>query len=430
MLEHHGGTVEKFIGDAVMAAFGIPVVHEDDALRAVRAAGEMREALAALNEELQAEYGVELGTRTGINTGEVVAGDPTGGHAFVTGDAVVVAQRLESVAQPGRDPDRRGHAPARAQRGPRRAARADGAEGQGAARPGVAPARGRGRRTRGRATNRRPDGRSRRGARAPPHRVRRGGPRPVLPPGHRLRPCGDRKVEARERASRRDPRRGDRPRRALPSLRRRNHVLAAAGHRPRRGPRPDSGPARGARRGRPRREANRRPGRGSHRDRRRLGDPGGDDVGRPPPVRARGTRAASDRRLRRRPVGGADAPRADRVRRRLEPRGADPHRLPREAGPARPTSRLARAGRVGLVVPALGSGGRGAARAPARRGRGRARIAEPDYRGRGGQPALRRAAAGDDHGERRPRGRPHDPAVRSTRSSPHASIGLRPRNER
>ena len=101
VLEHHGGTVEKFIGDAVMAAFGIPVVHEDDALRAVRAAAEMREALAALNQELRAEYGIELGTRTGINTGEVVAGDSTGGHAFVTGDAVVVAQRLEAAASPG-----------------------------------------------------------------------------------------------------------------------------------------------------------------------------------------------------------------------------------------------------------------------------------------------------------------------------------------
>ena len=101
VLEHHGGTVEKFIGDAVMAAFGIPVVHEDDALRAVRAAGEMREALAALNDELRVEYGIELGTRTGINTGEVVAGDPTRGHAFVTGDAIVVAQRLEAAASPG-----------------------------------------------------------------------------------------------------------------------------------------------------------------------------------------------------------------------------------------------------------------------------------------------------------------------------------------
>jgi class 3 adenylate cyclase/tetratricopeptide (TPR) repeat protein len=101
VLEHHGGTVEKFIGDAVMAAFGIPVLHEDDALRAVRAAGELREALAALNEELRTEYGVELGMRTGINTGEVVAGDPSEGHAFATGGAVVVAQRLEAAASPG-----------------------------------------------------------------------------------------------------------------------------------------------------------------------------------------------------------------------------------------------------------------------------------------------------------------------------------------
>ena len=101
VLEHHGGTVEKFIGDAVMAAFGIPVLHEDDALRAVRAAGELREALAALNEELRTEYGVELGMRTGINTGEVVAGDPSEGHAFATGDAVAVAQRLEAAASPG-----------------------------------------------------------------------------------------------------------------------------------------------------------------------------------------------------------------------------------------------------------------------------------------------------------------------------------------
>jgi class 3 adenylate cyclase/tetratricopeptide (TPR) repeat protein len=101
VLEHHGGTVEKFIGDAVMAAFGIPVLHEDDALRAVRAAGELRQALAALNEELRTEYGVELGMRTGINTGEVVAGDPSEGHAFATGGAVAVAQRLEAAASPG-----------------------------------------------------------------------------------------------------------------------------------------------------------------------------------------------------------------------------------------------------------------------------------------------------------------------------------------
>ena len=101
VLEHHGGTVEKFIGDAVMAVFGIPVVHEDDALRAVRAVTELREALHALNEELRAEFGMELRVRTGINTGEVVAGDPAEGQAFATGSAVATAQRLEAAASPG-----------------------------------------------------------------------------------------------------------------------------------------------------------------------------------------------------------------------------------------------------------------------------------------------------------------------------------------
>jgi class 3 adenylate cyclase len=101
VLEHHGGTVEKFIGDAVMAVFGIPVVHEDDALRAVRAAAELREALGRLNEELREQYGIELSARIGINTGEVVAGDSAEGHAFATGEAVVVAQRLEAAASPG-----------------------------------------------------------------------------------------------------------------------------------------------------------------------------------------------------------------------------------------------------------------------------------------------------------------------------------------
>jgi class 3 adenylate cyclase/tetratricopeptide (TPR) repeat protein len=100
-LEAHGGTVEKFIGDAVMAVFGIPVLHEDDALRAVRAAVEMRERLAKLNEELERERSVAILTRTGINTGEVVAGDPAGGQTLVTGDAVNVAARLEQTAQPG-----------------------------------------------------------------------------------------------------------------------------------------------------------------------------------------------------------------------------------------------------------------------------------------------------------------------------------------
>src|SRR5204863_9877352 len=74
VVERHGGTVEKFIGDAVMAVFGIPETHEDDALRAVRAAVELREALASLNVRLEQELRVRLSVRTGVNTGEVAAG--------------------------------------------------------------------------------------------------------------------------------------------------------------------------------------------------------------------------------------------------------------------------------------------------------------------------------------------------------------------
>ena len=80
VLVRHGGTVEKFIGDAVMAVFGIPELHEDDALRAVRAATELRAALAKLNDELESELGVHIGIRVGVNTGEVVAGTAPGGR--------------------------------------------------------------------------------------------------------------------------------------------------------------------------------------------------------------------------------------------------------------------------------------------------------------------------------------------------------------
>lgn len=87
VIERHGGTVEKFIGDAVMAVFGVPELHEDDALRAVRAAAEMRTELEQM----------EIPARIGINTGEVVAGR----DSLVTGDAVNVAARLEQAAGPG-----------------------------------------------------------------------------------------------------------------------------------------------------------------------------------------------------------------------------------------------------------------------------------------------------------------------------------------
>ncbi|HUZ83297.1 MAG TPA: adenylate/guanylate cyclase domain-containing protein, partial [Gaiellales bacterium] len=97
-IERHGGTVEKFIGDAVMAVFGLPIVHEDDALRAVRAAWDMRTALADLNSELERRWGITLANRTGVNTGEVVANDAAGGQRLVTGDTVNVAARLEQAA--------------------------------------------------------------------------------------------------------------------------------------------------------------------------------------------------------------------------------------------------------------------------------------------------------------------------------------------
>ncbi|MEP6807482.1 MAG: adenylate/guanylate cyclase domain-containing protein [Chloroflexota bacterium] len=101
VMERHGGTVEKFIGDAVMAVFGIPVLHEDDALRAVRAAADLRDAVAGLSESVAAERGIEFSVRIGVNTGEVVVGDPTSGQTMVTGDPVNVAARLEQAAPPG-----------------------------------------------------------------------------------------------------------------------------------------------------------------------------------------------------------------------------------------------------------------------------------------------------------------------------------------
>jgi class 3 adenylate cyclase/tetratricopeptide (TPR) repeat protein len=88
IVERHEGTVEKFIGDAVMAVFGVPTAHEDDALRAVRAAAEMRDALP--------ELGVQA--RIGLTTGIVVTGTE---ERLATGDAVNVAARLEQAAEPG-----------------------------------------------------------------------------------------------------------------------------------------------------------------------------------------------------------------------------------------------------------------------------------------------------------------------------------------
>src|SRR4051794_4147181 len=101
IIKRHDGTVEKYMGDAVMAVFGVPVVHEDDPARAARAALEMRDTLADLNDELASRWGVRLEIHTGLNTGEVVVGSAPGGDLSTVGDAVNVAQRLEASAQPG-----------------------------------------------------------------------------------------------------------------------------------------------------------------------------------------------------------------------------------------------------------------------------------------------------------------------------------------
>ena len=100
-VERHEGTVEKFIGDAVVALFGVPRVREDDALRAVRAAADMRASLTALNDELKRDLAVTLQMRIGVNTGEVIIGEHRAGGSPATGDAVNVAARLEQAASPG-----------------------------------------------------------------------------------------------------------------------------------------------------------------------------------------------------------------------------------------------------------------------------------------------------------------------------------------
>jgi predicted ATPase/class 3 adenylate cyclase len=99
VLNRHGGKIEKYIGDAIMAVFGLPKVREDDALRGVRAALGMQETLHRINEDFQRGYGISLAARMGVNTGEVVAtADPNADQRLADGDAVNVAARLEQAA--------------------------------------------------------------------------------------------------------------------------------------------------------------------------------------------------------------------------------------------------------------------------------------------------------------------------------------------
>jgi class 3 adenylate cyclase len=101
-IEGEGGTIEKFIGDAIMAAFGVPAAHEDDPARALRAALRMRRRLEEVNRSLERRFGHALQIRTGVNTGEVLAAvDARPDEPMVTGDAVNVAARLEQMAEPG-----------------------------------------------------------------------------------------------------------------------------------------------------------------------------------------------------------------------------------------------------------------------------------------------------------------------------------------
>ena len=100
-VDRHGGTVEKFAGDAVMGVFGFPRLHEDDPLRAARSGLELRRSIADLNEELEREWGVRIDTRTGIATGEVLAGRGGVGEPFVIGSSVNLAARLEQHAGAG-----------------------------------------------------------------------------------------------------------------------------------------------------------------------------------------------------------------------------------------------------------------------------------------------------------------------------------------
>ena len=97
VIETHGGTVEKFIGDEVMAVFGVPAAHDDDAQRAVRCALAIREATAAFEPAAR----LEVALRIGVNTGDVIASLASGDQNLVTGQAVNAAARLRAAASPG-----------------------------------------------------------------------------------------------------------------------------------------------------------------------------------------------------------------------------------------------------------------------------------------------------------------------------------------
>ena len=315
VVERHGGRVEKFIGDAVMAVFGVPVVHEDDALRAVRAAVGMREALARLNGELDGTLGVSIQMRIGVATGEVVTGDPSSGKAFVTGDAVNVAARLQAAGTPG--DVLVGGSTYRLIRNAVSSEPLGPVELKGKTEAVdvhrllglTAPAQGRraGRGLRGPSTRARPSLRA----------VDGGLARPRLQARDDHRRCRCREVPPSSGVPEHaDRRRGGR-RRTLPPLRRGHHVLAAEG-----GDRPGRRASRGRdrRRGscahprtaarRSRRRPRHRAGRGDDRHRRCGTRAQGHHVGGRKAHRGGRAETPTDRRARRHPVGRGEVPRS------------------------------------------------------------------------------------------------------------------------
>src|SRR6185369_15186386 len=100
VFESHGGTIEKIIGDAIVAVFGLPFAHDDDPLRALEAAAESQRALATLNDELEAGYGVRLVVRTGVATGEVTFGAAEAGQHVLLGEAVDTSTVMEQNSPP------------------------------------------------------------------------------------------------------------------------------------------------------------------------------------------------------------------------------------------------------------------------------------------------------------------------------------------
>ena len=395
MVGRHEGAVTAQLADAVTATFGLPSLHEDDALRAVRAAVDLREQLAEHH---------ELAPRIGIATGEVVASGPSMPVGAVAGSAV----RLANGAEPSEivldDATRRLVAnavdvePSRAARLPPAGAASRCAAVCAAARSAAHRKAGRARRARG--------GLRQRGRATEAGTPRCGGT------------AGDREVEARGRAVAGGRRSGDGAGRTLPLLRAGHHALAAPRDGPRSSRRRDTRGPRQAAPERARRPGGRRADRGRARPRGRRPTCGRDSLGISPPLRDAGPIATARPRRRGRTLGRAGPARPARLRHPGRHRRAAADPVPRAPGALRGASGLGNGrDRAGA---ALVRGHRGADRQPARRIEPEPRPAQPGRRARGGQSALRRAVR---RAARRRRRRSASLRLRRrfTRSSPPAS---------